>query len=68
LTFRELNVPTCVNELCVTEPFIVDPVKVSALAGTVTLLPPSNATPLIVLAVANLVAEAALPDKVAPIN
>jgi hypothetical protein len=68
LTFKELNVPTCVNELSVTELFIVVPVNVSALAVTLILFDPSKFTPFMVRAVANLVADPALPDSVAPIN
>jgi hypothetical protein len=51
-----------------TDGLINVPVRVCALAGTVTLAVPSNSTPLIVLAATNFVAENALPLSVGPIN
>jgi hypothetical protein len=44
------------------------PVILAAAAGTVMSVVPSNNTPLIVLAVCNLVVEKAFPDSVAPTN
>jgi hypothetical protein len=44
------------------------PVSVAAAAGTVMFVCPSNATPLMLRAVLNFVAENALPESVAPMK
>lgn len=54
-------VPTAVNDEVTTEELSVVPVRVLASAVTVMSAEPSNATPLIFLVAANLVAVEALP-------
>jgi hypothetical protein len=63
VTVKLVKVPTLVKLDPVTVDFKVVPVKVPASAVEVIVISPlpSNATPLMVLAVANLVAVAALP-------
>ncbi len=61
VTVKFANVPTLFKLEPVTVDFNVVPVNVSAAAGVVISALPSKATPLIVFAVANLVAVAALP-------
>jgi hypothetical protein len=61
-------VPTEVKFDSTTVGLIYVPVNVCALAGTVTLAVPSNATPLIVLAEISFVAVNALPLNVGPQN
>ena len=61
VTVKLAKVPTLVKLEPVTVDFNVVPVNVSAAAGAVISALPSKATPLIVFAVANLVAVAALP-------
>ena len=67
VTVRFANVPTLVKLEPVTVDFKVFPVKVPASAVAVIVISPlpSNATPFIFLAVANLVAVDAVPADVA---
>ena len=70
LTVKEVNVPTDVNEDAVTPDANVAPDRVPAAAVTVIAAEPSKFTPLIALAVANVVAVVAvdaLPVNV-PVN
>jgi hypothetical protein len=64
VTVRFVSVPTVVKLEPVTVDFRLVPVNVPASAGTVIFPGPSNATPVIFLAVANLVAVPALPETV----
>jgi hypothetical protein len=58
---KPFNVPTEVRDEAVTPELRVEPVRVPAAAVTVMLAEPSNEVPLIVLAVASVVAVPALP-------
>jgi hypothetical protein len=60
---RPVRVPTLVRDDAVTPEFRVFPVRVPAAAVTVMLAEPSNEVPLIVLAVARVVAVDALPVR-----
>ena len=64
VTVKLVKVPTLVKLDPVTVDFRLVPVNVPASAGTVIFPVPSNATPFIFLAVANLVAVPALPETV----
>ncbi len=68
LTANEFNVPTEFKLENLIVLLRVAPVSVSAAAGTLIFAVPSNATPLIFLAVSKRVAVNALPESVAPIN
>ena len=67
VTVKFVNVPTEVNDELTTFEFKDVPVKVPAAAVTVMSVEPSNATPLMFLDAANLVAVAALPVRFAVI-
>ena len=67
VTVKAVNVPTDVNEDAVTPDANVAPDRVPAAAVTVIAAEPSKFTPLIALAVANVVAVDALPVN-APVN
>jgi hypothetical protein len=67
LTVSEVSVPTLVSDEAVTPDASVAPVKVPAAAGTVMLADPLNDTPLMLRAVARVVAVEALPVSAAVI-